>query len=132
MNYKNENFLENQEDEEERNLRHTIKRASALMSRLEEIGIATAEASYEGADGSGQIEFVEFRDANDEDILVEDGIEEEFRSLAFDYLESKRPYWSNNGGGFGLVSIEVRERTITLGYTKRVEEFYADEDSLVP
>jgi hypothetical protein len=112
-----------------------------VFAALAEAGIHRVIVEYDGCGDSGQIEYIEARDASDEKLPlpsipkvqlasavpenppVEITFQEAIEILVYDYLEETYMGWENNDGAFGTFVFDVAESSITLEHSERYTEY---------
>jgi|688.fasta_scaffold05035_4 hypothetical protein len=97
---------------------------NAMILELLDLGAVKAVINYSGGGDSGAVDEVEFRDAND-NVLKLDDRREEIEDMVYPLLNTLEDWW-NNEGGYGLMVLDLRtgeyhiENTI---YIQHTEEF---------
>jgi hypothetical protein len=102
---------------------------SALISRLRDEGITRVYINYDGSGDSGSIsdiDFEPFRYGTDEYVKANEMFSGELEDFGYHILNNHYNWdWYNNDGGYGNVSIDVEDSTVSVnGYVRTTEEAY--------
>jgi len=98
----------------------------ALTTRLNDVATITIE--YDGMGDDGEIDRVQFRTANGDDVQVEDDqLIEDISDYACDLLPSG---WEINQGSFGELTVDLVKGTIHREHNQRIEDVQTFEDEL--
>lgn len=106
----------------------------ALIAGLKAIGVSLTEVEYDGAGDSGQIESIRAYNEGSQEIPLKshpisigegddvesyDSLEEFIDIFAWDVLGVHHDGFVNNDGGYGTLTINVADGTITLNHKDR-------------
>lgn len=108
----------------------------ALLDALKARGVATVIADYDGEGDSGQIERIMLRDGAGAPVTADRpltlalasgsrqyaSLAEAVDAFAWDVLAVYHAGFENNDGGFGMLEIQVAERTVRIDHNDRIIE----------
>jgi len=123
--------------------------SNLLFDTLAKTKVSSIEVSFEGCGDSGQIEAVDYTDANSKRIdeaylnhqwdekkkmLVkteprEGNIREIVEEICYDKLGASHGGWEINEGSYGTFLFDVAARKVSLEYNQRIEEVRTSEES---
>jgi hypothetical protein len=102
----------------------------ALVKDLRALGIATAQAEYDGSGDSGDIQSVEFLDAANQGVKLSDEVEKRFSDVVMDALCTTHGGWEINDGAYGTFTLDVGTGKAKLDHNERYTETNNSEDEL--
>ena len=97
-----------------------------IIGRLRDHGVARVVASFDGGGDSGEVYDTEFFDIDDECIDYKKcaGLEDYIYSLVEDCVNDYGGDWVNNDGGYGQVTIDVKDKSVDADYNQRTIDEY--------
>jgi hypothetical protein len=89
-------------------------------------GIAKVIANFDGQGDSGEVYDIDFYDIENEliDYKASAQLEDYVYSLVEDCVNSYGGDWVNNDGGYGSVTINVKDKSINAHYNQRTVDEY--------
>jgi hypothetical protein len=98
-----------------------------MIGKLRDHGIAIVRASFDGQGDSGEVYETEFYDIDDEpiDYKPDRQLEDYIYSLIEDCVNSYGGDWVNNDGGYGSLTINVKDKSIEADYNQRTVDEYS-------
>ena len=89
-------------------------------------GIEKVIAEFDGQGDSGEVHEYSFYDTDDNliDYTVNQELEDYIYSLVEDCVNSYGGDWVNNDGGYGQVTINVKDKSIDANYYQRTVDEY--------
>ncbi len=136
-------YLEKYEKQQEENLKQAKDRLKEVCKVLEPLGITMIEVEYDGSGDEGAVESVTFLSNGNE--YKGDLSKEKFKSL-FCYGKEEPPEvdiqemldeicchflpsgWENSDGAFGILKIDIKNKTLTLEHNERYTEVNTTEE----
>lgn len=132
--------------------------SNLLFDTLAETKVSSIEVTFDGSGDSGQVESVDYTDANGKSIDVskkivkgslttaymqysektkqleqgqskEGTVREIIEEICYDKLGASHGGWEINEGSYGRFSFNVSTRKVTLEYNQRIEEVRTSEES---
>lgn len=97
-----------------------------IIGRLRDHGVAIVKAGFDGQGDSGEVYETEFFDIDDNPIDYKEcaGLEDYIYSLIEDCVNSYGGDWVNNDGGYGYLTINVKDKSIDAEYNQRTVDPY--------
>ena len=96
-----------------------------LRTQLQQLGVETITAEYDGEGDEGQV-----GDPNFGSVEVSDNLKNAVFDLFYDLLEDHYAGWEDNEGSFGEFAWNVMADTIQLVHNTRSVEFETEEQTL--
>lgn len=83
--------------------------------------VAKVYVEYDGIGDSGDIEYVSYRDINDESVKsgLDDAEEKKLRNAVWPFIPSG---FENNDGGFGNIEIDLKTKAAVCNHSQRYTE----------
>ena len=97
-----------------------------VISRLIDCGIAKVIAEFDGQGDSGEVHEYSFYDIDDNliDYKENQELEDYIYSLIEECVNSYGGDWVNNDGGYGHVTINVKDKSIDARYCQRTVDVF--------
>ena len=103
-----------------------------IIEKLMDCGIAKVIADFDGQGDSGDIIEIAFYNINDElvDFDANDELTDYLYSLVHDCVNDYGGDWVNNDGGYGNITVNIKDQTINAHYYQRTVDDYTWSSSI--